>query len=199
MNFSKQALVDAVGALVDLDNERAQRYGHAVESMARFRARHPDAWLGYELEPLNPLVALAETDTDGFSRVQLLIDEKRRARGAAPIWPDAAERGFDKPEYQRLLMQERRQRSRRALEIENMRRPERARLMGNARLEFENRVIAGWGNQLRDNLDKARKEAGGRLPKERLASIREAFWKRIDSQLDEEHEAARLAQLRVTA
>lgn len=196
MNFSKQALVDAVGVMVDLDNETAQRYGQTVESMARFRTRHPDAWLGYELEVLNPLVNLAERDPDGFTRVQSLIDGKREQRGAEAIWPDPNDERFDKTEYQRILMQERRQRSRRALEIENMQRSERDKLVGSARLDFENRVIAQWGAELQKTLAEARQAASGRLNKERQAAIRERFWSSVDDRLDEEYENTRRRILR---
>lgn len=195
MNFSKQALVDAVSALVDLEDETAQRYSQTIDGMARFRARHPDAWLGYELEVLNPLVDLANTDPTGFSRIQQLIDSKRLARGAARAWPEPEEEKFDKVEYQRQLMQERRRRSGRAVEIENMQRPERDKLIGNKRLEFENRIAAKWGDELRSIMELARQEAGGRLSKSRQQQIREQFWAGVDQKLDVEFETARRARL----
>ena len=44
MNFSKQALVDAVSALVDLEDETAQRYSQTIDGMARFRIMLSRAW-----------------------------------------------------------------------------------------------------------------------------------------------------------
>lgn len=195
MPFSKQALVDAVSALVDLEDEKARRYGEAVEAMARFRTRHPDAWLGYELEVLNPLVDLASADPAGFSRIQQLVNSKRLLRGANRAWPEPEEEKFDKVEYQRQLMQERRRRSGRAVEIENMQRPERDRLIGNKRLDFENRVIARWGEELRSVMELARQAEGGRLSKARQQQIREKFWADVDQKLDDDLDSARRAKL----
>lgn len=191
MIFSKQALVTAVGALVDLDDDTAERYGSTIESMARFRVRNPDAWLGYDLEVFNPLVELAGADPDGFAGVQELVDKQRRARGAKPAWPDKSDEGFDKVEYQRLLMQERRRRAGRAVEIENLQRPEKDRLVGTKRLEFENRTLARWGAQLQAILDEERAEFGGSIPRVQQRQIREKFWAGIDRHLDELEKSAR--------
>lgn len=196
MTFSKQALVDAVSALVDMGDEKAERCGQTVEGMARFRVRHPDAWLGYDLEILNPLVALAEKDAEGFVRVKALIDGKREARGAQRVWPDPGDERFDKVKYQRQLMQERRRRSGRAVEIENMLRHERDKLVGTTRLDFENKVIARWGDQLRAVMELARSNAGGRLSKQAQQQIREKFWAQVDEKLDNDYDAARRRQLR---
>jgi hypothetical protein len=178
-----------------LDDERAPRWGAVVENMARFRVRNPDAWLGYELEPLNALVELASSDPKGFEGVQELIDGKRRDKGLRAIWPDKSEERFDKVEYQRILMQERRRRTGRAVDIENMQRPEKDRLVGTKRLEFENRTLARWGEELQTLLDNARALNGGSLTRDQQRAIRDNFWSGVDQKLDDTESEVRRKRL----
>lgn len=149
-----------------------------------------------EAASLNALLDLFRRDREAFWSVVDLIDRKREARGWPPLRKKEAPKGFDKVEYQRMFMDQKRQRERRAAAIENMLRPERERLIGNPRLEFM-RVQSGRWRKLRDSMVNAAREAnGGHLSKEATQAILAQFWEKVDRELDLKEEDARRAGLK---
>lgn len=137
---------------------------------------------------MNPLLWLAQTDRPKFDAVLLRADELRIAAGADPL----RTYGFQKNAYQTEFMAQGRQRRGRASTLENLDRPERDKLRGAARLEFERVVQARWKQQLDALISKARVANGGTvLPKAAMDSLRSRFWAGVDTALDEKEAAAR--------
>lgn len=188
MPVDKSALLDAVNDLIRDANPKVKV--EAMDALFALTRRYP-ARLTDSLEVLNPLLDLRAEDPPAYEGVQRLIDSKRRAAGLPPCWPEPEPERFDKTEYQRQLMAQRRVRAGRALAIENYQRPERDRLMGNARLEFERRTLSSWGKRLDGILQKARVAEGGKLIRERQDEIRDAFWASVDAALDRAEQLVR--------
>lgn len=157
-------------------------------------ARNLGARFGGDRVVLNPLVELALTNPEQFQRVLALIEKKREAAGLPPLAPPPDE-SFDKTDYMREFMQQKRERERRAVEIENMMRPEASILRGRARLDFMQMQSARWNTQREALLTQAREAQGGRLPKEVTHEIITGFWARVDKELDDLEEAAKRKRL----
>lgn len=164
----------------------------SLQAVARLagKARHPVALTG-SAESLNPLVELARKDFAAYERVLELVDVKRQAAGLEPLKP-AADDGFDKTTYMRVFMDQKRQRQRRAVEVENLQRPERDRLIGRARLDFMDVQAARWKAQLDARMATAREANGGtRLPKAVEQAVRAQLWASVDAELDAAEAAAK--------
>lgn len=181
------ALVQAVEALVT--QEDASRWFDALTATARLSRMYPVALTG-DAAVLNPLLQLSLADSAAFERVIKLVEAKRAAAGLAPLVPPADTR-FDKTEYMRSFMDQKRQRQRRAVSIENMARSERDALRGRARLDFMDAQAARWKAELDQRIQRARDASGGQLTNAALTGIRTTFWQWLDDQLDEAEEAAR--------
>lgn len=188
-----QALLAAVNTLISTDQHTFMR--EAVEAVIAMRSRYPVVFEG-KLATLNPLVKLHGEDPVSYDRVRELIDTKRAREGSPPLWPDPEQEKFDKVEYQRQLMATRRRIARIALDIENAQRRERDRLIGSARLEFENKVLSEWGAELEKRLDALREQAGGRLTKEVANNYRKNYWRQVEDSLEERREQLRLELLK---
>lgn len=186
MTYTKLALLDAINLLVGEDDPRYSL--EALEAVLTLRQRFPVRLTG-PLADLNALIALREDDPEKWPPVQALIDGKRAEADLPLCWPEPK---FDKREYQRRLMALRRERSGRALEIENMQREDRDKLRGVLRLEYERRQLATWGEQV-DAIIAARKEAaGGKICKNQIDAIKLKFWEELDAALDEREAAVRI-------
>lgn len=131
---------------------------------------------------MNPLLWLAQTDYPSFEKVMEQVDLVRAKTGLQAL----GRKGFQKNEYQSDFMAQKRLRTGRAARIENMGRPPRDQLRGDARLTFERTVQAQWKKQLDALIDKARTAGGGaRLKKDVLDNLRSRFWAGVDTALDE--------------
>jgi hypothetical protein len=185
---SKASLLEAVNALVAADNA-PQLYSDLLgimDAATRFGARFTG-----EREILNPLLNLAMSNRDQFLRVVSLIESKRAAAGASPLSapPDTT---YDKTSYMREFMAQKRERERRAVEIENMMRGDRSPLKGRARLEFMQTQSARWKAQRDDMLAAAKQRAGSQgLKRAQEQDLIAQFWQRIDRELDELEQLAR--------
>ena len=154
------------------------------------KARRPVALTGVA-SALTPLLDLAVSDAEAYERVVRLIDSKRAAAGLTPLRGQFAE-GFDKVEYQRVFMNEKRYRLRRAAAIENMARPERDQMRGRARQDFCDRQAAKWKITLDTRIASARQAAdGARLAQPHLDALRVQFWAEVDATLDDLESKAR--------
>jgi hypothetical protein len=193
MSVDKQAMLDAVNDLI-FDPNPQFKLG-ALEAAAALARRYP-VQLTTELAVLNPLLQVMVTDQDGFRNMQRLIDSKRKLLGSHPCWPEPEPERFDKGEYQRNLMQRRRERAGRASRIENMQRPTKDALRGSNRLDFEELQLATWGHALDNHIQAARQAAGGKLSKPETDAIRTRYWAATDAQLSEKEELVRMEMLK---
>lgn len=192
MQVNQEDLIDAVNFLVLSPD--AQTAYNSMLAIANLAKMHPVALTG-TAAVLNPLLRLRLIDEEAYDRVFALVEGKRQAAGATPLERPATDR-FDKIEYMREFMDAKRQRQRRAAEIENMLRLEPDRLIGRARLDFMDGQSAKWKQELDARLEKAREMKGGRLPRVQVEAIRAAFWRSVDDRLDTLEEFARKEQLK---
>jgi hypothetical protein len=189
MSTDKRALLEAVNDLIQ--DHAATLKVTALDEVAKLKRRYPIKLTG-ELAILNPLLNLMLDDPDAWEQVKRLIDTKRALLEFEPLWPAPKKVTFAdrKNEYQAKLMARIRERANRAVEIENMQRPERDRLIGNARLEFMRITTNNWGKE-RDARIAAEKAAAGKLTKVQIDAIRDKFWQSIDDMLDAKETAVR--------
>jgi hypothetical protein len=185
--ISKQALLEAVNLLIT--HPSAHSYFESLLAVTNLAKLHPIELTG-EAAPLNALLRLRLKDEVAYERVLELVETKRHLAGYDPLIRPT-EIKFDKTEYMRSFMDKKRERQRRAVEIENMLRPERDALKGRARLDFMDRQSAKWKQELDTKIERARQAQGGRLMKEALDTLREQFWTHVDSQLDQLEALAR--------
>lgn len=179
-----------LAAIEDLVNEPEPRYKRdALAALEEINRVYPMRFAG-ALEVLNPLAAIMLNSSKEFDRIALLIESRRTAAGKELMWPPPEPEKFNRIANQRRIMRERRARSARALTYENAVRADKDKLVGKARLTFEDAVLAKWGRQLDHKLESARIQNGGPLSREATQRIREAHWAAVDAELDE-LEAAR--------
>lgn len=170
----------AAAALVE-DQNAVELY-EALSLVVRLVTKaHQPVGLTGDATVLGPLLDLAVERSDEYQRVLNLIDTKREQRGL-PALQHRQPAGFDKDEYQRVFMNEKRRRQRRAADIENDSRPERDRLVGRAREEFMRIQGHVWFTELTRRLDVARAaHGGGRVPKDVIDTVRHQFWSEVDA------------------
>lgn len=187
----KSALLEAVNALI------ASPYAHewfdAMNAVVPAAMRAP-VKLTDGPQVLNPLLRLRIKSPDAYQRVLGLIEAKREKRGLEPL-VKPAEQGYNKTTYMREFMDAKRERQRKAAEIENLLRPDRDRLVGNTRLEFMNRQAARWKEERDTALEVARHNAGGHLSADMRKAALDEFWSNVDRDLDSRLEAAKRARL----
>lgn len=187
MDNKREALLRAVSRLVE--DPDAVRLFDSLSTIARLARVHPVRMTG-DAEDLNPLLDLSLEDPTAYERVLALIESKRARLGHGALVPPK-ETGFDKADYMRQFMDQKRQRQRRAAAIENMLRPERDKLVGRARLDFMDIRAAEWKSELDVLLARARESLGQRLPREHLDAVRSQFWASIDKRLDDLEQGVR--------
>ena len=119
----KQALLEAATALIT--SPTAHRLLEALDSVFPLaRVGHPVGLSG-GAAALNPLLHLRLKDTEAYGRVLDMVESKRLSLGYEPLRKGtAADRGYDKVEYMRQFMDQKRERQRLAAAVENIRRPE---------------------------------------------------------------------------
>lgn len=191
MTPEKQALLDAINNLVEDASPGYKR--DAMEAVSRLRPTYPVAFTG-KLRVLNPLLDMQLDAPAAWERIKHLIDDRRAKLDLEPIWPEPGRVLFKdrKNEYQRNLMASIRERCNRAVEIENMQRPEKDRLKGNPRTEFMKTVNHEWAKR-RDAAIHAAAQAAlpARLSRDQISTVRDRFWESIDRELDEREELVR--------
>lgn len=189
---SRESLLEAVTALVVADNG-PELYRDVLALIPVSRTLN--AQFSGERAVLNPLVSLGASNPEQFGRVIDLIESKRAIAGLTPL-VKPADNSFDKSEYMRDFMQQKRDRERRAAEIENLMRPPHDQLRGRPRIDFMQRQSARWKEQRDDALERARANNNGRLSKPQQNELLSAFWAGIDRELDGLEELARAEQLK---
>lgn len=166
----------------------------ALEAVTRLATRYPVKLSG-DASVLNPLVALSVADPDKFKAVMEFIDRERLKRGFdAFMAPPKASAKENKVAYMREFMDQKRLRQRKALDIENMRRPEKDRLVGNARMEFMRRASLRW-KDLRDEALARATPTGGTLTAKQRSDVLDRFWAAVDEDLEHKMAEARKYQL----
>lgn len=190
MNNPSKDTWRAVVALLVTDSGAPLHY-QAMQATARLAKAHPVVLAG-EAAPLNHLIALETRDPKAHASLMALIERKRAELGLAPLEAPEPE-GFDKVEYMRHFMAQKRQRLVRAADDENAirKRAGHQTLRGPARLEFMRIQGVKWNDELERRIDRAREAAGGRVPQKSLDVLRVQFWKWVDDQLDAAEKAAR--------
>lgn len=178
--MDKQALLTGVNMLVT-HNEAALLY-ESMTTLARLPEHLLIGLIG-DAEELTPLVELRRRNPLRFDSVMELVEKKRREALLAPL--NEPDKGFDKVEYQRQFMDQKRQRERRAADLENSVRPERDRLIGNARLDYMRLQSQRWKKRRDEMMVAAREAAGGHLSKEQQGRVLQEFWGSVDAELDE--------------
>lgn len=194
MHDPREALRQAVVLLIESPD--AERLHESLTATIRLARLHPVRLTG-QAEALNPLLELGTKDPDALSRMIALVDAKRAQAGRAPLYVPPDDK-FDKADYMRAFMDQKRQRQRRAVEIENAMRPERDRLIGRHRLDFMDARAAEWKQELDALIARAREATGKRLPKDHLDTLRAQFWAGVDKKLDELEAQNRQRMLRKT-
>lgn len=193
--MDKQELLEAVSELITAPD--APDLYSALRDIFPVAIRQPILFTGRNAA-VNPLLRLRLEDSEAYNKVMELVDRRRLERGLDPLQKVEGPAAYDKTAYMREFMEQKRVRQRRAAEIENMLRPERDKLIGNARLEFMRQQSLRWKEQLDAYIQKAREACGGALTREMDRKYRTQFWTTIDQHLDEKYEAARREQLKPT-
>ncbi len=187
----KIALRDAVRVLIEAPDAIALY--DALSATVPVAGRAPVKLTG-DAATLNPLLRLALQNPAGYRGVLDLAEERRALRGLPPLEKPKPS-GYNKVEYMRQFMDQKRERQKLAAKIENMLRPEKDRLVGNARLEFMNLQSARW-KVMRDRaLDRAKAAHGGKLTAETRRQVLESFWAAVDANLEDRLHQAQQAQL----
>ena len=180
---TKQLVLEAANTLLK-HPAAPQLYQQLVDVLAlpaKFKVKLAD-----EASVLNPLLTMARNDRPRFDSVIALVEQKRAASSLEPLQPPKDHK-FDKNEYQRLLMAERRVRMTKAADIENRCRPASGQLVGSARLDFMRRAQAKWMERFEALL--LDKFGPGPICKDDRTQLSMEFWATVDQELDE-HEAA---------
>lgn len=180
---TKQLVLDAANALLK-HPEAPALYQQLVDVLSlpgKFKVKLAD-----EASVLNPLLTMARNDRPRFDGIIALIEQKRADKGMEPLQAPK-ENKFDKNEYQRLIMAERRVRMTKAADIENMRRPASGQLVGSARLDFMRRAQAKWMERFDALLNGA--FGPGPIRKEDRTKTATEFWATVDRELAESEAA----------
>jgi hypothetical protein len=181
---TKQHILDAANVLIN-DQDASGLFQQLLDVLLL-----PDKYkvkLDGAASVLNPLLRLAREDNVKFSRVIDMVELRRSARGMTALRPDPSEKKFDKNEYQRKLMAERRVRMVKAAELENLRRPPSGQLIGHARMDFQRVQQNKWSNQLATCI--TNQLGTGPISKEARAKVAETFWDSVDGQLADDEAA----------
>jgi len=193
----KAELLRAVNVLLT-DPNAVELYAVFMEVSAA-HARFPEYVTLYgEAYPLIPLLTLRRKNIKKFQQLLDYIEDRRLKTGL-----ESLQKPYDKTQYMREFMDNKRQRQRRAVLIENMMRPPKDALKGLARQQFCDAQSAKWKAQLDAKLEAARAalphadDRPARLPIETMNQIRRDFWTAVDHELAQLEELARKEQFKV--
>lgn len=190
---TKAELVEAVKTLIQ-DPEALDLFD-AMNTSAPLIARYKWLRLIGDAHTLNVLAILKTKDPQAYEGVLGLIASKRAMKDLPPLLSPESE-GFDKTSYMQEFMLQKRQRQRRAADIENMNRAPRDRLIGRARLDFMQRQSALWKEERDALIEKAKAAHGGKLKKDEMQLVLNSFWAKVDARLDDLEDKARYGGLR---
>lgn len=193
MTPTREALLEAINDLIHDPDPRVKK--SALDSVISVGKNYPVRLTG-DMRVLNPLVDLALADPDAWEAVKKLIDDKRMVGGLPPAWPAPERPRFNIREYQRQLMAQIRERGGRAVELENLQRSDRDKLIGAGRAEFMRRQTLEWGKRRDKALDEAAQVAGRKLSKVEQDAVRSRFWASIDDELDSKEAQVRAELLK---
>lgn len=181
----KALLAEAANALIE-DSDAAVIYKQMLGVHELARKGVPVRLIG-RCAVLNPLLELMLDDFDAAERVIELIERKRSDAGNSPLDNE----GFDRKAYMRELMATKRERQRRLVELINMLRPDRERLKGATRMEFERVHANRWFEVRNEREDDLREKLGRRLTNDERMGIIRQLWADVDAELAELDEFVR--------
>jgi hypothetical protein len=177
---NKQDLLDAANIL--LRSPEAESLYKTLRSVTALPPNLPIKLSGGYID-LNPLLTLFRHDPTKFGTLMDHVDTRREQLGVPRLQCEPVEVKFDKTDYQRDLMAERRRRQTRAAELENMKRPASEQLVGHAREDFMRMQQKRWTVRLEATLDTVR--LGKTMTKEARQQISARFWDTVDRETDE--------------
>jgi hypothetical protein len=177
----KVAVASAVAALIQ-DADADEKFAGLCE-LGQVAVRYPVAFTG-EFAVLNALLRLGATNPPDYAKMLDLVDARRVAAGREPLRRPASQ-GYNVNEYMRDFMAQKRDRQRRAVEIENMIRAGRDALVGRSRVEFMDRQAKLWKQERDAFLERVRAAHGGRAPRDVQTRDLDQVWGAVDKQLDE--------------
>lgn len=186
---TQEALAAAANLLIRSPN--AKHLLDAVDTCAPLLAQYKELMFIGEASELYTLARMKVSRPKVYEGVLRLVEQRRQAEGVEPLGTAKDHDKFDRNQYMQEFMLQKRARERRAADLENMRRPERDRLVGRSRLDFMQRVARDWKTEL-DAL-KARVVAAhnGKVKRENMQQVSTQFWESVDSRLDAEEDALR--------
>lgn len=174
------SLPDACTVLIS--HPEAQALFSALQHVTRLPPELP-VELSDEAAVLNPLLALYRSNRKEYETTLALIEAKRELKGRAPLAEPTGSAKFEKNPYQAGFMQEKRVLERRAVEIENDRRPGKDQLIGNARNDFMKAQAQQWNVRRKALLAAARLASGGTIRRPALKDLLQQFWDGIEAEL----------------
>jgi hypothetical protein len=190
----RQALLEAVNLLIA--SPKAHQLYETVEGVAHLAARYP-VRLANDADGVNALLDLRVKDQQAYERVIELIEGKRASLGYDPL--RSAKEGYNKTQYMREFMEQKRERERLAVEIENMLRGDKNKLVGMARLEFMRRQSARWKEQRDAFLERAKEKVKApALSKDQMRAALAQFWQAVDEELEIRHKQVKTEMLKPT-
>jgi hypothetical protein len=175
----KTMLAEAVNTLID-DTDATDLYKKMMGVYELARKDFPVRLTGRS-GVLNPMLDLLLADYEGGQVVLRLIETKRTTRGL----PQLEDPNEARKIYMRELMATRRDRLSRLLKLWNTLRPDREKVRGAAKTEFE-RVHGNRWFAVREEREKAlREQHGRRLSHHERTSLIKAFWEDVNRELDD--------------
>lgn len=199
-----EALKAAVQFLIDASPEDARRYREVLSASLPCISTLPVRF-SPEYALLDPFIDAAKEEQQGnpglLDRLYGVVQQNRRDDVFAPQDADNKTSGRNTNTYMRALMRERRERASRAVDIENMGRPESKKLKGAARHQFIRKVETDWTTRREAYMEQLRAEeqrvsGRRRLSKAQVTAACEHFWDKVDTELDELESIGRAAYLK---
>ena len=176
-DIDREALTAAVSALIeDPDADRMFKQMVGVYELAK---KGVPVRLTGRPAVLNPLLDLMLDDYPTYESVLALVDRKREAADSEPL----NDVGFDRRSYMRELMANKRARQRRLVDLWNQLRPERDRIKGAARMEFERVHADRWLTVRLERESDLRAQLGRRLTNEERTQVIQQLWADVDTEL----------------
>lgn len=186
MNDEERQLVKEATSILCTDDDSRKLYEHMTRAYELARKGVPVRLTGRSAV-MNPLIDLMLSDHDTYEAVLQYIVKKRDALGQPPLEDSDQVRR----DYMREMMVTRRARLSRLVDLWNSMRPEREKLRGKARMEFERVHGNRWFAARGDRELTMREQVGRRLTHQERTNMLISFWKEVDSELDDLEEFAR--------
>jgi hypothetical protein len=170
-------------------DESAKAHFDTLDEVLTKAGALPVKLFNTEASWLNPLLFLYKAHPDMFKTMVQWANDKRIQRGLTPLFGDRSQ--FDKTEYMREFMAQKRERERRVVAIENMTRSDRDKLRGRSRETYLSVLSRKWMDEKAALVEAEKLRTGKKgLDREVMTAITNAFWAEVDRKIDLQEEAA---------